>query len=229
MQGQERAGDVVGQGRGWGREEQNESFPAYLLSRSVSPLCRASVQYAGLRWSLPPAPWMATRTRASSRHAHPSLAVAPGGTGSAWLRPFLLFSYRVLFSGTDLATRENGSLGICRDRVPSSASSSSPSLGSIPVYFPGFVNVGFLGRTRRCLLSKPIKIRSLNTSSYSCESFSTVMIQLNPHPTHISLRAPVSFGLFKEPALDSTFPLPDGRFRPLHLDPFCGEYYPSCR
>ena len=40
---------------GWeqGRQERKESFPANLLSRSVSPLLG---KCAGRRWSLPPAP-----------------------------------------------------------------------------------------------------------------------------------------------------------------------------
>lgn len=41
-------------GGGW--QEGNEFFPAYLLSRSVSPLCWASMLCAGHPWSLPPVP-----------------------------------------------------------------------------------------------------------------------------------------------------------------------------
>lgn len=51
--------------------------------------------------------------------------------------------------------------------------------------------------------------------------FLRVVLQLNPHPTEVSLHAPTSFGLVEASELDLTFPLLGGRFLQLHLDPFC--------
>lgn len=72
-----------------------------------------------------------------------------------------------------------------------------------------------------------VKIRSFITTSYSHELFSAVMTRRNPHSTKVSLYT--TLDCFEACELDLTFPLPDGHFLQLHLDPFCKEYYQSCR
>lgn len=125
------------------------------------------------------------------------------GSYRPWRRIFLasVISWLLLlFPRTDLATRENGSSGVCRQCPCLGLDQLTSRLFLISLYgsvlmciSPSLLMFVFLNK-QNAVFSKPIKITSSNTTSCS-HGFSAVITQLVLHPTNVTLHAPISLTL----------------------------------
>lgn len=137
-------------------------------------------------------------------------------------------SCRVLFPGLALLLGRAGpwvfavTLSWVRLRDLSARSHLAFMVPSPLISWSSFVFV-FLNK-QGAVFSKPIKFTSFSAASWSHELFSAGITQLSLHPTEVSVRPNLPW-LFRASESDSTSPLPHGRSRPLHLDPFCRDRY----